>query len=107
MVRRWTLALSVAAAILGGVAVSVAPAHAETATIQASYQGDCHRPPAGAICIEFDDGFRWLVEDTITAWGRNHGPIQMAYGRKGNYAHELGTERVWLLPPTGAEPVAP
>lgn len=101
MVKRWTLVLGVTAVILGGVAASVTPAHAESATIRASYQGDCHRPPAGFFCIEFDDGYRWLVEDTITTWGRNHGPIQMAYGLTANYAHELGTEKIWLLPPLG------
>jgi hypothetical protein len=101
MVKRWTLILSMAAVILGGVAVHTMPAQAETATIQPSYPGDCHRPPAASLCIEFDDGYRWLVEDTIVAWGRNHGPIQMAYGLKANYAHELHTEKIWLLPPIG------
>lgn len=101
MVKRLTLALGAVAAILGGVAVSVTPSHAESATIQASYQGDCLRPPAGATCIEFEDGYRWLVQDTITTWGRNHGPIQMAYGLTANYAHELGTDKVWLLPAIG------
>jgi hypothetical protein len=99
MVKRWTLMLGVAAAILGGVAVQATPAHAEPATPQASYQGDCLRPPAGATCLEFADGYRWLVEDTITTWGRNHGPIQMAYGRNANYAHQLGTDLIWVLPP--------
>jgi hypothetical protein len=99
MVKRWTLMLVVAAAILGGVAVQATPAHAEPATPQASYQGDCLRPPAGFTCLEFDDGYRWLVEDTITTWGRNHGPIQMAYGLNANYAHQLDTDLVWVLPP--------
>jgi hypothetical protein len=25
----------------------------------------------------------------------------MAYGLKANYAHELHTEKIWLLPPIG------
>jgi len=97
MLGRLLLAVGVAGALLGGVALRSLPASAETPTVQASFLGDCGRLPSGSICLEFADGFVWVVEDAITGWGANHGTVEMAYGERANYAHALGTELVWTL----------
>lgn len=98
MLKRWMLAIGITAAVLAGAALAPFSAEAETPASQPSYTGNCGALPAGSSCLEFEDGFVWLVQDTITTSGRNHGPIQMFYGRRANYAHALGTELVWLLP---------
>jgi hypothetical protein len=98
MLKRWTLAIGVAAAMLAGAALGPLSVSAETPSSQPSYTGNCRALPSGSTCLEFEDGFIWLVQDTITTSGRNHGPIQMFYGARANYAHVLGTDLVWLLP---------
>jgi len=98
MAKHWALAIGLTAALLAGVLAQAGPARAETPASQPSYAGDCLRPPTGATCLEFEDGYRWLVLDTITDQGRNHGPIEMFYGRQADYAHALGTDLVWTLP---------
>jgi len=98
MVRRWALGVGLAVLVLGAVALYASSARAETATVQPSYQGDCQRLPTGSICLTFEDGYTWLVQDTISGWGRNHGPIQIFFGAEADYGHELGTDRVWMLP---------
>lgn len=98
-VSRATLATMLAAGLIGGAFRRTTPANAEPSTTQPSYRGDCRQPPAGSTCLQFSDGYIWLVQDTIAGWGANHGTIEMAYGQVADYAHALGTEIVWVLPP--------
>ncbi len=95
--RRVMLVLGVIGALVGSVALHQ-PAAAEGAIIQPSYAGGCAEPPAGAVCLEFVDGYIWLVEDTITGSGMNHGTVQIFYGLNADYAHALNTDMVWRLP---------
>jgi hypothetical protein len=97
MLTRRLTALVAILALIGGAATSVLPARADTPTRQSTFTGDCAHRPAGDLCVEFSDGFVWLVQDSITDWGSNHGTIQIAYGRTANYAHALGTDLVWTL----------
>ena len=96
-IARLMLGLALTGALFGGAALGTAPARAQSPAVQPSYEGDCDGLPAGAVCLEFADGYVWAVEDTVTGWGMNHGTVQMAYGLKANYAHALGTEIVWTL----------
>jgi hypothetical protein len=97
MLKRRLTALIATLALLGGGAPAALPARADTPTHQPSYSGDCAHHPAGENCIEFSDGYVWLIQDSIVDWGSNHGTLQMAYGRTANYAHALGTDMVWTL----------
>ncbi len=64
---------------------------------QAPYAGDCLMRPAGSVCIKYDDGYIWLVYDSIIGWdesvwqGKNE---QSAIGTSADYYHILGT---WLI----------
>lgn len=74
---------------------------------QPSYGGDCENRPSGTVCIGYDDGYIWLVEDSVTGWGMetcNGYQIQLAFGSfKGDYYHILNTNYVKFVPkPTGA-----
>lgn len=62
---------------------------------QESYTGDCTTRPPGYICIRYDDGYKWFVEDSIQGW-RDEGLwednlIQVAEGFKYDYYHILNT----------------
>ena len=98
MLSRLVLAFGLTAALLGATVLPAQRAAGETPTIQESYTGDCRQRPAGTACLEYADGYVWLVRDTITGWGSNHGTIQIAYGLSADYAHALGTNMVWTLP---------
>lgn len=96
--RRLISASAIAAALLGSVAMPSRPAAAaDSPALQPTYTGDCAHLPAGSTCIEFADGYIWLVEDTITGWGSNHGTVQIAYGTTADYGHAFGTSMVWTL----------
>jgi hypothetical protein len=97
MMRRRLTALVATLALIGGGALAVLPANADTPTRQPTYTGDCAGRLAGTVCAEFSDGYVWLVQDSITDYASNHGTIQIAYGQTANYAHALGTDLVWVL----------
>jgi hypothetical protein len=60
---------------------------------QASYPFDCTSRPRCTVCIEYDDGFTWLVRDSISGWERT-GDVQTAIGLTGRYEHVIGTDLV-------------
>lgn len=69
---------------------------------QASYAGDCGSRPAGSVCIEYEDGYVWLVYDSILGWGEDGTwqgkKISVAKGFKADYHHVLGTLLVKQVP---------
>lgn len=62
---------------------------------QASYSLDCTSRPACTVCVRFDDGYTWLVRDSILRW-ENAGDIQIAVGLSAHYEHILGSNSVRL-----------
>jgi hypothetical protein len=69
---------------------------------QASYTGDPRGRPAGSVCISYDDGYRWLVYDSVMGWSKastSRGEtIQVAQGYRADYHHILGTRSVRRVP---------
>jgi hypothetical protein len=53
-----------------------------------------NRPP-GSVCVEYNDGYIWLVWDTITGFDINEN-IQIAQGVCADYHHILGTNCIRL-----------
>jgi len=69
---------------------------------QRSYAGDCSKRPEGSVCISYEDGYVWLVNDAIIGW-RGGGTLQgkkivVARGRRADYHHILGTQLVKKMP---------
>jgi hypothetical protein len=58
---------------------------------QDSYQGDCNATPSGMICVQYSDGYVWLVQDTIVGWAYEGTTIEIAQGSSADYYHTLGT----------------
>ena len=62
---------------------------------QASYTGDCKTRPSGSVCIKFNDGFIWLIYDSISGWKDGDWlgkPVQIAQGfYHCDYYHVLNT----------------
>ncbi len=72
-----------------------------------SYAGDCRSRPAGTVCIEYSDGYIWLVDDSVIGWdergswqGKN---IQVALGQRADFYHILGTRFVKQVPKSGTD----
>jgi hypothetical protein len=63
---------------------------------QASYSLDCTARPACTVCVQYDDGYVWLVRDSIRSWERS-GAIQRAVGHRARYEHILGTNSVRVV----------
>jgi len=59
--------------------------------------GDC-RHPARGTCIGYDDGYTWLVYDTVLGWDKRGSwqgrTIQVVVGAKADYYHVLGTRYI-------------
>jgi hypothetical protein len=71
-------------------------------TEQPSYTGNCLARPTGSVCLKYDDGYVWLIYDSI-AGGGDAGSwqgkqIRVAYGFKADYYHVLGTSLVKQVP---------
>jgi len=65
-----------------------------------SYGGDCKNRPEGMVCIEYDDGYIWLVQDSISGWesrDEDNRKIQVAIGFAGRYEHILDTNLVRVV----------
>ena len=56
-----------------------------------SYQGDCNATPPGTVCVEYSDGYIWLVQDTLIGWDFEGTTIEIAQGYSADYHHTLGT----------------
>lgn len=60
---------------------------------QESYSLDCKSRPKGTVCVRYDDGYIWLVRDSIRSWERQ-GAVQTAVGLAARYEHIIGTSLV-------------
>lgn len=60
---------------------------------QESYPLDCTLRPRCTVCVQYDDGFVWLVRDSIQSWERT-GDVQTATGLTGRYEHIIGSNSV-------------
>jgi len=66
---------------------------------QPAYTGDCMSPPAGSACIEFTDGYIWLVSDLIQGKRYTTRPsigksIETVMGGANEFHHYFGTSLV-------------
>ena len=67
---------------------------------QPSDSGNCERRPAGSVCLGFEDGYTWLIYDSVEGWDGDHGDwygqrIVSAIGFRAEYYHVLGTNLVF------------
>lgn len=62
---------------------------------QDPYPLDCATRPESTVCVRYDDGYTWLVRDSIRGWERV-GAIQTAVGNEARYEHVIGTDLVRL-----------
>jgi len=60
---------------------------------QEPYSLDYTSRPADTVCVRYDDGFLWLVKDSIRGWERD-GAVQTAVGLVARYEHIIGTRFV-------------
>jgi hypothetical protein len=60
---------------------------------QESYSLDCGSKPERTVCVRYDDGYIWLVRDSIRSW-ESRGAIQVAIGLVARYEHILGTNSI-------------
>ena len=60
---------------------------------QESYSLDCTSRLECTVCVRYDDGYIWLVRDSIRSWERI-GAIQTAVGLAARYEHIIGTNFV-------------
>ena len=67
---------------------------------QAPYAGDPLNRPPGTVVIQFGDGYRWLVTDSVLGWEHSiegDRKIEAARGRSRRYEHVLGTNEVRII----------
>ncbi|MDJ0807738.1 MAG: hypothetical protein QNJ78_13005 [Gammaproteobacteria bacterium] len=60
---------------------------------QESYPLDCTSTPKHTVCVRYDDGYIWLVRDSIRRWEWD-GAVQIAVGTDARYEHVIGTNSV-------------
>jgi hypothetical protein len=60
---------------------------------QKSYSLDCAARPKGTVCACYDDGYIWLVRDSIRSWEKL-GAVQTAVGLSARYEHIIGSNSV-------------
>ena len=63
---------------------------------QESYSLDCTSRPECTVCVCYDDGYIWLVRDSIRSWERL-GEVQTAVGFAARYEHIIGTNSVRII----------
>ena len=63
---------------------------------QTSYAGDCSILLPGEVCLNFNDGYKWLVYESITGWSSNN-DVEIAIGTKGEYHHILYSNCIKLV----------
>lgn len=71
---------------------------------QESYSLDCTSKPECTICVRYDDGYIWLVRDSIHSWERL-GAVQTAVGLAARYEHIIGTSSVRITFTTSSSSV--
>jgi hypothetical protein len=81
-------------------AIPVQETPSEVWTTQPTYTGDPLKRPPGAICVTFDDGYRWLIAGSVlrreksVEGGRK---IEAAITGTRRYEHALGTHEVRII----------
>jgi len=62
----------------------------------------CRRRPPGTVCVGYEDGYLWLIRDSVVGWdelplgdGRT---LSIAIGRRADYHHVLGTQLRMRVP---------
>jgi len=63
---------------------------------QESYSMDCTSRPKCTVCVRYDDGYIWLVRDSIRSW-KKVGAVQTAVGLVASYEHIIGTNSVRIV----------
>jgi hypothetical protein len=58
---------------------------------QDSYEGDCNATPSSMVCVQYSDGYVWLVQDNIVGWAYEGAAIEIAQGSSADYYHVLDT----------------
>jgi hypothetical protein len=90
----------------GGSVAETAPSHSHPVvpavdptgfSAQPSYHGDCKVRTPGKVCAEYEDGYIWLIDESVTAWQKNQ-DIQAAIGAKHEFLHILKTNLVKEVP---------
>lgn len=74
-------------------------------TEQPPYAGDCGTSPTGTVCLEFSDGYIWLISDTIGSRRTEiiqpsivEYPVEIAVGAKASYYHIPETNYIRQVP---------
>ena len=94
---------ALATTLLFSASAQAAPSALEIAAAQGywsqpSYEGDCGKRPPNTVCLGFEDGYRWLIAESVLGWeqGRYDGkPVRTAIGPTAKYHHVLGTDLVY------------
>lgn len=69
-------------------------------TTQTPYAGDPRDRPPGTVCVNFDDGYRWLITESVldrNEWAEGGRTIQAAITATRRYEHALGTHHVRII----------
>jgi hypothetical protein len=71
-------------------------------TEQASYAGDCTQRPEGSVCAAFEDGYIWLIYDSVMGWSEGEPwegkRVSIIQGNEADYYHVLDTLLVKRIP---------
>ena len=74
-------------------------------TEEPPYTGDCGASPSGTVCLEFSDGYIWLISDTIGSRRTEIiqpsiviYPVEIAVGAKASYYHIPETRYIKQVP---------
>jgi len=90
----------------GGAVAETAPNHSHpvipaadhTGFIsQPSFAGDCQNRPPGTVCLKYQDGYIWLINEPVVTGTVNQN-IQSAIGTKNIFQHILNTKLVKKVP---------
>jgi hypothetical protein len=76
-------------------------------TTLASYTGDPRTRPRGSVCVTFDDGYRWLVAETVVTRERRvegDRKIEIVVTPTRRLEHVLGTKEVRITAPASGPP---
>lgn len=90
----------------GGSIAETAPSHSHPVVpsvdltgfiTQPSFAGNCQTRPPGTVCLKFEDGYIWLIDEPVTKWTKNQN-IQAVTGSKSIFLHILNTKQVKKVP---------
>jgi hypothetical protein len=90
----------------GGAIAETAPSHSHPVApaidrtgfdTQPSFTGNCDTRPPGTVCLRFQDGYVWLIDEAVTG-GTKTQDIQSAFGTQHIFLHILNTKLVKKVP---------